>query len=107
MSTIKRVPERLQMFNADHVVVSNDPQYIDACSTIFFQNQGTTRVVLNDHIVLDPLEFYRERADDGCALVDAYSIKFIPLADPPTADPPRIWSGNRLYVRTQKRKSYG
>ena len=102
-----KVPEKLQMVSINHVIVSNDPQFQNVCSTIFFQNQGTTRVIINDHIVLDPLESYRERADDGCALVEAYSIKFVALDDAPAADPPRLRSGNRLYTRVQKRKSYG
>jgi hypothetical protein len=89
-----------------HVITSTDPNVGVAAGCIFFQNQGTTRVLLDDHIVLDPGESYSDMEMEGGIIEHSYSVKFIVLASPPTADEPRIYSGNRLLMATITRKKY-
>lgn len=96
------------MYKKAHIIVEDDPNYIDVVSTIFFQNQGTRRVIIDGHIVLNPLEHFKERADPGCAIMVEYNITFedMPPGTAPEDDKPRIWEGNRLLIRTLKRNSY-
>lgn len=93
--------------NVRHDVVSKtDPSFKVVAGLVLIQNQGTSRVLLDNHYCLDPLEFFRLEDTEGGAIVHSFSIEFITNPAPPTADSYRIWNGDRVVVTTVERKIY-
>lgn len=91
-----QVPAHLKSVIRYHVIVTQDPHFEICANNVFFQNQGNTRVIINNHHVLDPEETLEFSELTGRVIVHGFNIQFATLSSPPTADSPRIYSGNRL-----------
>ncbi len=68
-----------------------------------FMNLGTSRVWLDDQIVIDPGQAFVEADQSGIGLTHRYSVVFQTISSPPDTDPPALNSGNNLKVRIMKR----
>lgn len=100
------LPDHLVSVKRYHIVAASDPAFGIVAGCIFFQNQGTTRVLLDNHIVLDPGETYSDMDLEGGVIQHSYSIKFIDGAPSTAADVPRIYEKERLLIATITRKIY-
>ncbi len=91
-----QVPAHLRSSIRYHVIVDQDPSFEICANNVIFQNQGNTRVIIDGHFVLDPEETLEFSELAGRFIVHKFHVNFATLASPPTADSPRIYSGNRL-----------
>lgn len=100
------IPYNQQSIVKHHTIARDDPQHQIVAGMAILQNQGTTRVFIDDHIVLDPIETITFGDFEGGSIVHDISVKFLTLANPPAADFPKIRDGNRLLVTIIRRKTY-
>lgn len=82
------------------VITATNQNVSVTAGTVKIQNQGNTRVLVDNHICLDPLETYELSDFEGGVIQHVFSIEFFSMASPPSVDPYRIYNGNRVLVIT-------
>lgn len=99
------VPQSRQLRVMEHVQSKDNHSFDVVAGSVFFQNQGQSRVKV-DEIVLEPGDSFKDWNHESEAIIHNYTIIFYPNPSPPAADPPLVYSGNRLYIRIISKQRY-
>jgi hypothetical protein len=65
--------------------------------SVQFINQGQTRIVINRHIIIEPMSSFTISTKNG-TIVEDFSIVFEPATTVPTIDNRNVNKGNKLLV---------
>ncbi|MEM1215258.1 MAG: hypothetical protein AAGJ82_06215 [Bacteroidota bacterium] len=90
-----------------NVIKTNDDEsfYTERAVLLRLENVGTTRLWIDERIVLEPGEAFIEGDLSGPGIDHKYTLRF--LGAPPkavTVDVPKIYAGDRVHIRLFKRQ---
>lgn len=91
------VPAHLRTNIRYHVITETDPEFEVVAYNVIFQNQGTDRILIDGHFVLDPEETLEFNMLEGKLITHGFNIRMIKYTPPGSvADEPRRFNGHRL-----------
>lgn len=76
---------------------------LDGAVLVRITNQGQTYLWIDEQEVLAPGESWVEGDLNGPGIYHEYTLTFLANASPPTADKPRVYSGNFANIRIFER----